>query len=590
MIKTIPIPANATEITIQIDDPKIDFTIVEPEIPNKPPTVTDGEAVTITLPINEAILSAAASDPDGTIVSSKWEQVTGDTVSIDNPFLLTTKATFTKEGNYQFKVTVTDDDGATATSFRNITVKPKPVVTTKVFPISSAPVTEEYPRPFAGGMYWNGVGWDGQAALKIVDSPDTYQRFNWFDFEDKVEGQYNWTVLDKYIDDAAAKGKKFYDGGVMPICQGCSGGRIVDGAQLGYPSWMHIKMLADPITVNRPWKSGNSSDKLSPTWVISWNSNIFHTAWENFNLSKFKHLKDTGRLKYISCMDIRGYGNYGEWHNYPWYWYQPKGTTATSASLKRIVDAVIKAFPDLPLVIISAAYDPGNASLMPADFTYYVLNDAKNNWGKIGWRRDNWGAKGSDNHLVNNPGSYNGVKFSSLILEKWKTAPVVGEPTADYSETGDYTDLMREVTLYHASNIGNGNFSQYPINAVQKGNVIAAFNFTGYRIGIVKGNVTFGTDKMTIAIDWTNTGVAPVYENYETWFEIGAWKGKCSFDPKNSFDPKMGLPQIKTTSDDFPIPALAPGTYDLKISIVDPSGVRKQGLPLNSTISCKINL
>ncbi len=99
---------------------------VLPIPPNEPPTVTAGNNRNLTLPINFLTLSADASDSDGTIEIYLWEQISGpdaatfdatDTESIDISDLI--------EGVYQFLITVTDDDGATASDQINVTVYPE---------------------------------------------------------------------------------------------------------------------------------------------------------------------------------------------------------------------------------------------------------------------------------------------------------------------------------------------------------------------------------------------------------------------------------------------------------------------------------
>lgn len=577
-MQKIDIPIGATKVIIETIEPQVSFTI--PETPNKPPTVTDGQPVTIQLPMNEVVISAAASDPDGRIEVIKWEQISGPSATILNPALLTTKATNLKEGDYLFRVSVTDDDGATASSTRSVTVKAGVVVPPpqgKTFPITSIPREEsDYSRPGAGPIEWNGVEWDGSNALKLTPSKDTYERFNWFDFEDKAEGQYSWTKFDSYIKAAISKGKKFYMGGIMAVCDGCSGGRSVGGAQLGYPEYMHKNMQADPDVNKRDWIP-SQSNKI---WVPNWNSEFFLKPFENLLMAINKRLTDNDWWKHISMADIRGYGNYGEWHNYNWHWEQPKGRTATVATLKRIVDAHIKAFPNIPLTIISAAFDPGNASLMPPEFIYYALT-AKNNWGPIGWRRDNWGAPGSDNHLVNNPGSYNGIPFKTLILEKWKTAPVTGEPTADYTETGDYPDLAREIALYHPVNIGNGNYSRVPPNATMAANLKAGYAKTGYRINIDSGSVAF-KERLYITTNWNSNGTSPTYDSWIVEYTIDGWKAESKFNPKLLYG-KL------TFVDDFTLPSLPSGTYDLKVNIFDPTN-KARTLPLHNIPKCVINL
>ena len=109
------------------------------------------------------------------------------------------------------------------------------------------------------------------------------------------------------------------------------------------------------------------------------------------------------------------------------------GTFPTVASLKRIVDAHTKGFPTIPLVAMIAGFDAGwlGNTNNPPEIAHYILTQ-RNTWGPIGWRRDQWGA--TDNYLrdylENNNRSFSGITFKTLIMDRWKTAPVTGEPPA----------------------------------------------------------------------------------------------------------------------------------------------------------------
>ena len=93
---------------------------------NKPPVAVAGAKQTITLPANTATLNGSlSSDPDGTIASYSWIQVAGPAGPvIGSPSSATTGVTFTVKGNYVFKLTVTDNQGATGTAYDTITVRP----------------------------------------------------------------------------------------------------------------------------------------------------------------------------------------------------------------------------------------------------------------------------------------------------------------------------------------------------------------------------------------------------------------------------------------------------------------------------------
>lgn len=86
----------------------------EPEEPNKPPVAHAGDNLTIQLPTETVTLDGSSSeDPDGTILTYKWEQVSGPGTAIIGgaDSAVATVSGFI-EGEYVFKLTVTDNDGA----------------------------------------------------------------------------------------------------------------------------------------------------------------------------------------------------------------------------------------------------------------------------------------------------------------------------------------------------------------------------------------------------------------------------------------------------------------------------------------------
>jgi alpha-tubulin suppressor-like RCC1 family protein len=90
---------------------------------NLPPVVDAGSNQTITLPLNVVALNGTASDPDGTIASSKWTKVSGPTTfSILNLGSLLTSVTGLVAGVYDFELAVTDNQGAVGRDTVRITV------------------------------------------------------------------------------------------------------------------------------------------------------------------------------------------------------------------------------------------------------------------------------------------------------------------------------------------------------------------------------------------------------------------------------------------------------------------------------------
>ncbi|HXB29610.1 MAG TPA: PKD domain-containing protein, partial [Puia sp.] len=93
---------------------------------NQPPIANAGAAITITLPTNIANLDGSAStDPDGTISSYAWSQVSGpSTATIASASAAKTGISGLKQGVYVFSLLVTDNLGATNSNTVTVTVNP----------------------------------------------------------------------------------------------------------------------------------------------------------------------------------------------------------------------------------------------------------------------------------------------------------------------------------------------------------------------------------------------------------------------------------------------------------------------------------
>lgn len=98
-------------------------TVTPPPPTNQPPTANAGQNITIILPVNTVTLSGSGSDPDGTIVSYSWSKVSGPSAfSIASPLQAQTAINNLVQGTYDFRLTVTDNQGATATDQVRVTV------------------------------------------------------------------------------------------------------------------------------------------------------------------------------------------------------------------------------------------------------------------------------------------------------------------------------------------------------------------------------------------------------------------------------------------------------------------------------------
>jgi hypothetical protein len=94
---------------------------------NTAPTANAGADKVITLPTSSTSATGSGTDADGTIASYAWSQVSGpNTATITAPAAATTSFTGLVAGVYNFRLTVTDNQGATGSDVMVVTVNPAP--------------------------------------------------------------------------------------------------------------------------------------------------------------------------------------------------------------------------------------------------------------------------------------------------------------------------------------------------------------------------------------------------------------------------------------------------------------------------------
>lgn len=425
-------------------------------------------------------------------------------------------------------------------------------------------------------------------SVKIPDrdseilSLDNDVRFLWSRLQPDAEDVYKWEAFDNHLKQSIDKGQRV-SFGIVTVCTTCP---VYDGiinmneATCSYPVFVHNRMQAEPV---KDWV-------YNGIWVPNWNSEAYLSAFEKF-LKALAHHIETTSYKGVSFkdvvykIDIRGFGNWGEWHTWPWIKSgdAPADTRPTDKSLIRIIDAHRSAFPAYPLITNIAMY----AGEIPASVGHYALT-ASNDFGKFGIRSDHLGDKGTFEYdVTNNKRSYKSITFKDEILNRWKTSPICGEPLNDkttVSRGGEfpYFDLVNEVKAYHLSQFSNVSSAKDDPDA---DNIFRkASKISGYRLqlydGIISKKIKPG-DPLKVSLNWNNAGVAPVYEKWNTIIELRSpVNGKIIWSGTSSFSPRLFLPGSRTVHDRFQLPSsVEAGTYSLFLIIKDPSGYRKP-LPL----------
>jgi hypothetical protein len=530
----------------------------KPPTTNTAPIARAGADGTITLPNNSMQLNGSAStDPEGQVLKYYWRKVTGPSATLTDTNKVVCTVTNMVEGVYDFELRAVDPYNLFSADRVIITVKATSGGAS--FPFSFTKNTAFKPRKFSGTENWN-----GQYYTSFTGGyQDYYFRFCWTDIEKSTQGNYIWTRFDQEFQKAINVNGKF-SFGIMTVCD--SDDFLAYETYTGstawsrYPRYVHENMQTQAV----------KDYATNGQWIPNWNSTFFLDRFDALLKAIQSHIVSKGWQDKVNYVDIRGYGQWGEWHSVGFgqpVSSMPAGTRPTVATYKRFVDGHIAAFPDYPLVMLMAALDAEwlDNTMTPKEVTDYILK-AKNIWGLIGIRRDQWGATDQYIHdyFENNNRNWNGgPAFKTAIMERYKYAPMVGEPMGPGS---NLSDLQRQVTFYHANSVGNGN---YTADATSQNYFRNAEGAAGYRLAFQGGTAsTTSANDLKISFSIENFGNTPAYECYNLVYELRTVGGVKVWSSISTFNPLLKLPGVHQVSDTFKVTGVTLGVNYVLVAAV----------------------
>ena len=157
-----------TDNNLAIDTSNVTITVNASLTSNQPPSANAGNNQSITLPLNSVNLSGSGSDPDGTISSYEWSQISGPAqANFASANSASTVVNNLIEGSYVFTLKVTDNKGATATSNMTVTVNAVQTLPNQP-PIANAGVNQVITLP-VNSVTLSGSGSDPDGTISFYE-------------------------------------------------------------------------------------------------------------------------------------------------------------------------------------------------------------------------------------------------------------------------------------------------------------------------------------------------------------------------------------------------------------------------------------
>lgn len=359
-----------------------------------------------------------------------------------------------------------------------------------------------------------------------------YFRWPWAELE-PAEGQYNFALLDRVIEQAKAKSE------TLAI-------RIVSEYKTGTPKWLLDKGVG----------SVKESDGIFPDYnnpiFLDYHERLIRAFGERY-----------GRSLDIDHVDIGSVGCWGEWNTAccEGVEAQCKAYFPTVANQLAITDWYFKYFAGTPLVMLHGG-----------QLQYATARGA-------GWRGDCFGDYGyfspDWNHMEH---AYAPVLESQVVADAWKHGPVQMEVCGyihEWYERGfDLDRILNKGLEWHVSVL---NAKSKPVPAAWRPRINEFLKRIGYRlvpVEIAHPAEARAGERLMIRSRWNNKGVAPVYHAWPLAYRLRSGSDQVVAQWTSAADLRQWLPGAPIeVRDSVLVPAgLSPGIYALDLAVLAEDG------------------
>lgn len=373
-----------------------------------------------------------------------------------------------------------------------------------------------------------------------------YTRWEWNDVE-STQGNYDFSKIDNDIKKYAAENRKYA---------------------------FRIRDLVPAQTYAVPDYLKSHGFMYQGYFVPDYNDTFYQQRRKAMLTALGDKFNGDPRIAYI---DIGMFGLFGEWHvgnlTYPHGSYD----APTDASLKKIIDDYVQAFPDTQLVMLHSKKVYSVPVMYALSYPGIKI--------PVGVRNDCLGLYNGEEHfrdMVDDP-------QWALIQNQWKIAPLVTE----YCNQDGIEYAPNQVTDFNVSLVSNGGYGVDlgTLTGAAKTAALSAGKKAGFRYvlrslslpsQILQGNA-FSVNSI-----WSNVGVAPNYQDWKVQLQLRTpgttsvvWEKtlnsvklrcasindvNCLLPTKNT---QTGIDVPHNYNDSLTLPLNVPaGTYDVALKVV----------------------